>query len=123
MTWKNLSAEIAAEFHPGVREWQDGTTVFRRVGREPGKHPYKRDARGRFVSQTGKRRKYRGHRRKPELVALKQQALTRLSKESARAVALALGVNRATVNRWAREEGLRLRRGRHGCVDWRKSWK
>ncbi len=112
MSWPtSLQAEIAAEFGDVRREYTDGASVFTR---RPRPLVFERDARGRFLSgRRGRRLTYRRD------LETKRRALAQLGGgQSARAVARELGVNRATVTRWAREEGLTLRRGRRGSVAW-----
>jgi DNA invertase Pin-like site-specific DNA recombinase len=114
MAWLDLHAEVLSEFEPmSLYDPKTFARIFERFGKDAPKR------------KPGKRGKYRGHKRDPRLVLLKKVALQRLGEgESARAIARLIGVNRATVSRWAKEEGLKLRRnpwGRRGSVNWEES--
>ncbi len=87
-----------------------------------------------FGSDAGvtRRRSRKARARQPGMLERKAEALRALAAaESARSVAKRLGVNRATVCRWAREAGLVLRRNpwgheaggkrRRSSVDWAAS--
>jgi DNA invertase Pin-like site-specific DNA recombinase len=91
--------------------------ILRRSGRAKKSPRYDRDARGRFLKGGSRRKRgsYASHARDARYVEMKRMALAQLGKgRSARAVARELGINRATVCRWASEEKLVLRRGGQG---------